>query len=209
MDRIADRERSTVVDTLYQAILADDQATLRTHTPQCELRSIRYRGRSLLAWACFHGRMSITLWLLGQGADPSAVDTGGWSVLKQAVHRGDATLVRALIEAGADPHQGRLLWAAWLEGHADVYRALVAQGVRDLSIPAADHRYLLQGKHTAQAGRPLTNPPVPLYAPLTRFSYIRAAIRLVMESMKPRHLLIHIRRWHAHRSLGRRAVRGT
>ena len=208
MDRLADRERANVAGTLYKAILDDDQTTLVTRAPKRRLRWIHHRGRSLLAWACCHGRTKIALWLVEQGADPSAVDACGWSVLKQAVHRGDAFLVRSLIDAGGDPHHGRLLWAAWLEGHTNVYRTLVEYGVHDPSIPIEDHDYLLQGKPILRGGGPLTNPPVPLYAPVTRLSYLRAAVKLIIRSATPRHLLTRVRQWLVYRSREQHAAHG-
>ncbi len=208
MDRLADKERSHIAGILYKAIRDNDQNAILAHAPKHRLRWIHHRGRSMLAWACCHGRTKIALWLIEQGADPSAVDACGWSVLKQAVHRGDAFLVKTLIDAGGDPHDGRLLWAAWLEGHVDVYRTLVEYGVHDPSIPLADHEHLLQGKPILRGGGPLTSPPVPLYAPVTRLSYLRAAIRLIVQSTTPRHVLTRLRQWLVHRSRGHRTAHG-
>ena len=208
MDRLVNKEQTSVAETLYQAILDDDQITLHIYAQTGGLASMRHRGRSLLAWACCHGRTKIAHWLIDRGADPSAVDTCGWSVLKQAVHRGDAALVRTLIDAGGNPHQGRLLWAAWLEGHAEVYRTLVEYGVHDPTIPPADHEHLLQGDDIVQGAGMLTNPPVPLYAPVTRLSYLQAAIRLVIQSMTPHDLLNRIRQRNPDRSQGRHAAHG-
>lgn len=43
----------------------------------------------------------IALALLRHGADPNAVQQGGWTPLHQAADHGDAALVRALLDAGA------------------------------------------------------------------------------------------------------------
>jgi len=45
--------------------------------------------------------------LLAHGADPNRVNDRGQPALGAAVFRQDADAVRALLEAGADPHVGR------------------------------------------------------------------------------------------------------
>ena len=189
MDRLNMESESAIAEALYHAVRTDDIVTLKSL--KRDTRALNYRGRSLLAWACYHDRVDIAQWLLAEGADPSAVDIGGWSVLKQAVHRGDDVLVDMLIKAGGDPKPGRLLRAAWLEGHTEVYRVLVHAGVHDPYIPTTDHRCFMKGGRIRHSGLPLTDPPIPLYAPVDGSCYVQAAITLVLQTLSP------IRLWSA------------
>ncbi len=49
--------------------------------------------------------MQAALRLLALGASPNVPDPRGWTALHQAAARGNVTLLRALLEAGGDPHR--------------------------------------------------------------------------------------------------------
>jgi ankyrin repeat protein len=53
---------------------------------------------NLIRW----GRFSQAQWLLNHGASPNLPDQRGWTALHQAASRGNANMIRALRQAGAD-----------------------------------------------------------------------------------------------------------
>ncbi|HEY4362916.1 MAG TPA: ankyrin repeat domain-containing protein [Bryobacteraceae bacterium] len=61
-------------------------------------------GVTALMRAAGRGDLAAVMDLLGQGADPNAQDSSGWSALIYALPDGRKEVLEALIKAGADPH---------------------------------------------------------------------------------------------------------
>jgi ankyrin repeat protein len=59
-------------------------------------------GKPLLNDLIRWGQIPQTKWLLAHGASPNTPDADGWTAAHQAASRGNAQLMRAVIEAGAD-----------------------------------------------------------------------------------------------------------
>lgn len=59
-------------------------------------------GRPLLNDLIRWGQFRQALWLLGRGASPNIADEKGWTAMHQAASRGNAKMMRALIDAGGD-----------------------------------------------------------------------------------------------------------
>lgn len=114
------------------------------------------QGDSLLQVAAdAHATQSLTL-LLARGADPSAPDHAGHSVLWLAAVRGDLPVVKALLSGGvsADTHttsEKTPLLAALRATRPDVAEALLAGGASPDAIDAQGHTPLM----LACAGREL------------------------------------------------------
>ena len=76
----------------------------------------------------------IVILLLKAGADPMTVDQGIWSPLHSASHKGNAVIVRALLQHGADPNYGTLgegttpLMFAAMSGSAECVKLLLDKG---------------------------------------------------------------------------------
>jgi ankyrin repeat protein len=52
----------------------------------------------LIRW----GQIPQTQWILSHGASPDVADANGWTAAHQAASRGNARLLKAVIDAGAD-----------------------------------------------------------------------------------------------------------
>jgi len=63
-------------------------------------------GNTLLMLAAYHGHASVVSVLAGLGADVNRVNDNGQSPLAGAVFKAEPDVVRALVEAGADPDAG-------------------------------------------------------------------------------------------------------
>jgi ankyrin repeat protein len=59
-------------------------------------------GRPLLNELIRWGQVTPALWLLERGASPNLPDARGWTAVHQAASRGNARLLRAVLEAGGD-----------------------------------------------------------------------------------------------------------
>ena len=55
----------------------------------------------------YHGHLPLTTYLLSKGADPNALNARNQSPLAGAIFKGEEAIVRALLEAGADPDLGQ------------------------------------------------------------------------------------------------------
>ncbi|WP_078121807.1 ankyrin repeat domain-containing protein [Thiosocius teredinicola] len=158
----------------YALIMHDDLAALERLLSNIEdVNALSERGRSLLAWACYFNRQSVIDWLLQHGADPNHRDDEDWTPLKHAIHHDDAGLIKKLVAHGADPHVRcraghNLLWSAWVNEREIAFRTLARLGLRPRrsGVPRADYKYLLNGGTMKGRMRPLTSPPIPLYAPI-------------------------------------------
>ena len=68
-------------------------------------------GKPLLNDLIRWGQIPQTIWALAHGASPNIADTDGWTAAHQAASRGNAQLLRAVVDAGADltrrDHRGR------------------------------------------------------------------------------------------------------
>jgi ankyrin repeat protein len=60
-------------------------------------------ARPLLNELVRWGQVSAVLWLLQRGADPNLPDEKGWTAVHQAASRGNARMLKALLDAGGDP----------------------------------------------------------------------------------------------------------
>jgi ankyrin repeat protein len=69
-------------------------------------------GKPLLNYLICWGQIPQTMWLLERGASPNVADGRGWTAAHQAASRGNARLLRAVLEAGGDTgrhdHEGNL-----------------------------------------------------------------------------------------------------
>jgi uncharacterized protein len=105
-------------------------------------------GDSLLQVAAdAHAMESLTL-LLARGADPSAPDHAGHSVLWLAAVRGDLPVVKALLSGGVSPDthttsEKTPLLAALRATHADAAEVLLAAGASPEAIDAEGHTPLM------------------------------------------------------------------
>lgn len=64
-------------------------------------------GDSLLMLATYHGHLAAVQVLLKRGADANLANAKGMTPLSGAVFKNQPEIVRALMDAGADPHAGR------------------------------------------------------------------------------------------------------
>jgi ankyrin repeat protein len=68
-------------------------------------------GKPLLNDVIRWGQIPQTMWLLAHGASPNVPDDRGWTAVHQAASRGNARMLRAVLEAGGDAtrldHEGR------------------------------------------------------------------------------------------------------
>ena len=108
-------------------------------------------GRTVLQYAAWGGgSLELVEYLVGQGADVTAKDTGGYTALHLAEEEGRLAVVKYLVGAGADvnattPRVGwtALYRAAW-EGHLAVVKYLVGAGA-DLNAATEDGWMALHG----------------------------------------------------------------
>ncbi|HYW45938.1 MAG TPA: ankyrin repeat domain-containing protein [Bryobacteraceae bacterium] len=67
-------------------------------------------GKPLLNDLIRWGQVKPTIWLLARGASPNVPDADGWTSVHQAAARGNARMIKAVLDAGGDParrdHQG-------------------------------------------------------------------------------------------------------
>jgi ankyrin repeat protein len=117
------------------AFLAEDPGAAKAFSPD---------GFPVLGLAVFFGHATLAELLLAAGADPDAASTNAMRVapLHSATSRGDAAMVRRLLEKGADPNakqQGGWtpLHNAAAQGNLDVVRLLRSNGA-DLSARTDD-----------------------------------------------------------------------
>lgn len=81
------------------------------------------------------GQLAIVKACIAQGLDFDAVNSEGWSALKQAAQRGDVAMVQVLLAAGVDvnahhPVTGTALYVAAYYGHSEiVHRLLRVPGI--------------------------------------------------------------------------------
>jgi ankyrin repeat protein len=61
-----------------------------------------HEGRPLLNNLIRWGQIPATLWMLEHGASPNVADTQGWTAVHQAASRGNARMMRAVLDAGGD-----------------------------------------------------------------------------------------------------------
>jgi hypothetical protein len=89
-------------------------------------------GKPLLNDLIRWGQVEPALWTIAHGASTSVRDSDGWTALHQAVSRGNARVVQALLEAGADPD------AADMQGRtpAGLSRAANRAKIRPLLVAA-------------------------------------------------------------------------
>ena len=80
------------------------------------------KGCTLLMAAASGGQAAALAFLVGRGADPTAVMDGGCTALHVAASRNDAACVDALLASGADPE------ARDVDGLAPVHAAAVTEG---------------------------------------------------------------------------------
>ena len=103
-----------------------------------------------------HAMQSLTL-LLAHGADPSAADHAGHSVLWLAAVRGDLPVVKALLSGGVSPDahatsEKTPLLAALRATHADVAEVLLAAGASPEAIDAEGHTPLMLASASRELG---------------------------------------------------------
>ncbi|MFW6182690.1 MAG: ankyrin repeat domain-containing protein, partial [Chloroflexota bacterium] len=114
--------------------LEDKAKALVEEWPE-RLSAVSRDGFTPLQLACFFGRDSLALWLMEQGAAIDAVSQNGQRIqpIHAAAARGSVTLVRALLERGADAnarqqHEFTPLHAAAQSGNVALAEMLLEQG---------------------------------------------------------------------------------
>lgn len=120
-----------------RAFLASDPASARAVSPD---------GFPVLGLAVFFGHTPLADLLLASGADPNAASTNAMKVtpLHAATSRGDAAMVKNLLEKGATPDARQQsgwtsLHSAASQGNAEIVRLLRARGA-DVSARTDDDK---------------------------------------------------------------------
>jgi len=130
------RERGKTID-LFEATAAGDAAAVRAFlaADPAAARAVSPDGFPVLGLALFFGHGALADLLLESGADPNAVSSNAMRVtpLHAATSRGDAEMVRKLLERGADPdarQQGgwTSLHNAAAQGNVEIVRLLRGKG---------------------------------------------------------------------------------
>jgi len=130
------KERGRAID-LFEATAAGDAPAVRAFLaadPRAA-KAFSPDGFPVLGLAVFFGHATLADLFLAAGADPSAPSTNAMCVapLHSATSRGDAAMVRKLLEKGADPNakqQGgwTALHNAASQGNVEVVRLLRSNG---------------------------------------------------------------------------------
>lgn len=110
-DRIAQTPGDTCVhyaarsgDSVMLALLMDSWLRGREQPAvHIFLEAPGYKGRTSLAAAVESGQLETVVWLLAQGASPSAVDQYADTPLHACARRGDVALATCLLDSRADP----------------------------------------------------------------------------------------------------------
>ncbi|PWU00289.1 MAG: hypothetical protein C5B51_25515 [Terriglobia bacterium] len=108
LDRGADSNLANTAGAtaLMWAIPAADKVkTLLAHGADVNARSINFQRTPLLVAASYPGTAEILKWLLDKGADIHAKDRSGTHALGRATLTADVSVVRFLVENGADPNE--------------------------------------------------------------------------------------------------------
>ena len=130
------REHGRTLD-LFEATAAGDAAAVRAllASDPAAARAVSPDGFPVLGLALFFGHGALADLLLESGADPNAASTNAMKVtpLHAATSRGDAAMVRKLLERGAHPdarQQGgwTSLHNAAAQGHVEIVRLLRGRG---------------------------------------------------------------------------------
>ena len=130
------KERGRIID-LFEATAAGDAPAVRAFlaADPGAAKAFSPDGFPVLGLAVFFGHATLAELFLAAGADPSAPSTNAMRVapLHSATARGDAAMVRKLLERGADPdakQQGgwTALHNAAAQGNLEVVRLLRSKG---------------------------------------------------------------------------------
>ena len=130
------KERGRAID-LFEANAAGDAPAVRAFlaADPGAAKAFSPDGFPVLGLAVFFGHATLADLFLAAGADPSAPSTNAMCVapLHSATSRGDAAMVRKLLEKGADPNakqQGgwTALHNAASQGNVEVVRLLRSNG---------------------------------------------------------------------------------
>ena len=98
-----------------------------------EQKVIQDKTNYFLRLASLDGNVDRVRFLLTFGANPNAVEEGGWTALIVAAQEGHAEIVKMLLAAGANPNAARdngvtaLIWAGQ-KGYPEVAKSLLAAG---------------------------------------------------------------------------------
>ncbi|HSB63453.1 MAG TPA: ankyrin repeat domain-containing protein [Thermoanaerobaculia bacterium] len=139
------REHGRSLD-LFEAAAAGDGPAVRAFlaSDPAAARAVSPDGFPVLGLAVFFGHTALADLLLAAGADPSAAATNAMKVtpLHSATARGDAAMVKKLLDKGADPdarQQGgwTSLHSAAAQGNVEIVRLLRA-GHADVSVRTED-----------------------------------------------------------------------
>lgn len=139
------RERGRSLD-LFEATAAGDAAAVRAFlaADPAAARAVSPDGFPVLGLALFFGHAALAELLLASGADANAASANAMRVtpLHAATSRGDAAMVKTLLERGADPdarQQGgwTSLHNAAAQGNVEIVRLLRAKGA-DVSARTED-----------------------------------------------------------------------
>lgn len=139
------RERGRAID-LFEATAAGDAPAVRAFltSDPAAARAVSPDGFPVLGLAVFFGHTALADLLLASGADPNAASANAMKVtpLHAATSRGDAAMVKKLLDKGADPDARQQsgwtsLHNAAAQGSVEIVRLLRSNGA-DLSARTED-----------------------------------------------------------------------
>jgi hypothetical protein len=159
-ERSVGSQRTPLIYAIYERC-PNIALWLIQHRGQHDVNSRDRYGRTALHWACYHGQLSVVQALVGAGANPAALDNGGYTPLMLAASFGQPDIVAFLLQLPAakaainaiSRFDETALSLASLYGRLCIVQLLLDHGA-DPTIPAGPDSPLnraLNNGHTAIA----------------------------------------------------------